>query len=219
MTVRTIVLADDHAIIRQGLKKIIEEDDSLRVVGEVGDGLELLNLLRETCPDCIILDISMPNLRGIEAIAEAKKRCPGVKILLLTMHKNEQYFNCAMSAGADGYLLKEDSDAELLDAISKVLDGDVYISPYFIKLMGAETIISYKNKDRPAPCEPLTNRERQVLKLVAEGLTSRAIAEKLSISARTVEHHRANLMKKLNLKNAADLIRYAISKGYVTPNG
>ncbi len=219
MTVRTIVLADDHAIIRQGLKKIIEEDDSLRVVGEVGDGLELLNLLRETCPECIILDISMPNLRGIEAIAEAKKRCPGVKILLLTMHKNEQYFNCAMSAGADGYLLKEDSDAELLDAINKVLDGDVYISPYFIKLMGAETIISYKNKDRPPPCEPLTNRERQVLKLVAEGLTSRAIAEKLSISARTVEHHRANLMKKLNLKNAADLIRYAISKGYVTPNG
>ncbi len=218
MNARTIVLADDHAIIRQGLKKIIEEDSTLRVIGEVGDGLELLNLLRDIKPDCIILDISMPNLRGIEAIAEAKKRCPGVKILLLTMHKNEQYFNCAMSAGADGYLLKEDSDAELLDAINKVLGGDIYISPYFIKMMGTETIISYKNKDRLAPCEPLTTRERQVLKLVAEGMTSRDIAEKLSISARTVEHHRANLMKKLNLKNAADLIRYAISKGYVTPN-
>ncbi len=218
MSVRTIVLADDHAIIRQGLKKIIEEDDSLRVIGEVGDGLELLNLLRDTKPDCIILDISMPNLRGIEAIAEAKKLCPDVKILLLTMHKNEQYFNCAMSAGADGYMLKEDSDSELLAAIGKVLGGEVFISPYFSQVMSEEAIISYKNKDRRPPCEPLTTRERQVLKLVAEGETSKDIAAKLSISTRTVEHHRANLMKKLNLKNAADLIRYAISKGYVMPN-
>ncbi|MEW6428129.1 MAG: response regulator transcription factor [Thermodesulfobacteriota bacterium] len=216
MPAHTIVLADDHALIRQGLKKIIEEDPSLQVIGEVGDGLELLQLLRDLTPDLIVLDISMPNLRGIEAIAEAKKLCPRVRILILTMHKNEQYFNCAMSAGADGYMLKEDSDSELLSAIATVLDGEVYISSYFSEVLSDETIVSYKNKEWRPPTEALTTRERQVLKLVAEGETSRDIATKLSISTRTVEHHRANLMKKLNLKNAADLIRYAISKGYVS---
>jgi len=218
MPVSKVVLADDHALIRQGLKKIIEDDARLKVVGEVGDGLELLTFLRDTTPDLIILDISMPNLRGIEAIAEAKKLCPDVKILLLTMHKNEQYFNCAMSAGADGYMLKEDSDSELLDAIHTVLRDEVYISPFFAEEMSAEVLQSYHNKDRRPPCETLTTRERQVLKLVAEGETSKDIATKLAISTRTVEHHRANLMKKLNLKNAADLIRYAINKGYVSPS-
>lgn len=218
MPAHKVVLADDHALIRQGLKKIIEEDDSLKVIGEVGDGLELLNFLRDVTPDLIILDISMPNLRGIEAIAEAKKLCPKVKILLLTMHKNEQYFNCAMSAGADGYMLKEDSDSELLIAIRSVLADEVYISSFFSEEMSEEVLASYRNKDHRPPCETLTTRERQVLKLVAEGETSKDIATKLSISTRTVEHHRANLMKKLNLKNAADLIRYAINKGYVTPN-
>lgn len=216
MPAHTIVLADDHALIRQGLKKIIEEDSSLQVIGEVGDGLELLQLLRELTPDLVVLDISMPNLRGIEAIAEAKKICPRVRILILTMHKNEQYFHCAMSAGADGYMLKDDSDSELLTAIATVLAGEVYISSYFSEVLNEETIISYKNKEWRPPSEALTTRERQVLKLVAEGETSRDIATKLSISIRTVEHHRANLMKKLNLKNAADLIRYAISKGYVS---
>jgi DNA-binding NarL/FixJ family response regulator len=213
-----IVLADDHALIRQGLKKIIEEDPHLKVIGEVGDGLELLNFLHDITPDLIILDISMPNLRGIEAIAEAKKICPEVKILLLTMHKNIQYFNCAMSAGADGYMLKEDSDSELLSAIDTVLNNEVYISSYFSEEMSEEVLQSYRNKDHRPPCETLTTRERQVLKLVAEGETSRDIASKLAISTRTVEHHRANLMKKLNLKNAADLIRYAINKGYVSPS-
>lgn len=218
MTPFHVVLADDHALIRQGLKKIIEEDQNFKVIGEVGDGLELLNFLRDTTPDLIVLDISMPNLRGIEAIAEAKKLCPKVKILLLTMHKNEQYFNCAMSAGADGYMLKEDSDSELLDAINTVLDGDMYVSAFFNELVRDKSLISFRNKDRKTVGEVLTTRERQVLKLVAEGETSRDIATKLSISTRTVEHHRANLMKKLQLKNAADLIRYAISKGYVSQN-
>lgn len=211
-----VVLADDHALIRQGLKKIIEEDQNFKVIGEVGDGLELLNFLRDASPDLIILDISMPNLRGIEAIAEAKKLCPKVKILLLTMHKNEQYFNCAMSAGADGYMLKEDSDFELLDAMNSVLNDTMYVSPYFNDIISHKSLVSFRSKERKAVAEPLTTRERQVLKLVAEGETSRDIATKLSISTRTVEHHRANLMKKLQMKNAADLIRYAISKGYVT---
>ena len=215
MPTHHIILADDHALIRQGLKMIIEEDTSLKVVGEVGDGLELLNRLKNTPADLVLLDISMPNLRGIEAIAEAKKICPAIKVLLLTMHKNEQYFSCAMAAGSDGYMLKEDSDTELISAIHSVLDGKTYISPFFRETLSEDTIKAYLS-NRKLPREPLTTRERQVLKLVAEGETSRDIAQLLSISTRTVEHHRANLMKKLSIKKTADLIRYAISKGYVS---
>jgi DNA-binding NarL/FixJ family response regulator len=190
-----IVLADDHVLIRQGLKKLIEENRSFEVVGEAGDGLELLDVLDQITPDLIILDISMPQL-------------------MITMHKNEQYFLCAMSAGADGYLLKEDSDNELLNAIDVVMHGDIYISPHLAEEFSDEVIRSYREKG-VFPCETLTNREIEVLKLVAEGLTSKEIAELLSISIRTVEHHRANLLKKLNLKNTADLIKHAIQNGFI----
>jgi DNA-binding NarL/FixJ family response regulator len=210
----SIIIADDHALIRQGLKKIIEENKTLEVIGEAGDGLELLGLLEKITPDMIILDISMPQLRGIEVINEAKRLCPNVKILMITMHKTEQYFLCAMSAGADGYLLKEDSDTELLTAIDMVLDGDLYISPFLGEEFSEEVIQKYREKGI-FPCETLTNREVEVLKLVAEGLTSKEIAEILSISIRTVEHHRANLLKKLNLKNTADLIKHAIQNGFI----
>lgn len=217
MKVYQVLLADDHVLIRHGIKKIIESEPSLEVVGQVGDGLELLNMMKEVTPDIVLLDISMPNLRGIEAIGEAKKLCPDVKILILTMHKSKQYLCHAMSAGADGYVLKEDSDTELLTAINQVLKGNIFISPVLSKeLTSAEVDLCIKNKNFPS--EPLTPRERQVLKMVAEGRTSRDIAELLSISTRTVEHHRANLLKKLNISNTADLIKYAIHKGYILPS-
>ena len=209
-----IVLADDHVLIRQGLKKLIEENVELEVIGEAG--LELLDVLEKTVPDLIILDISMPHLRGIEVINEAKRLYPGIKILMITMHKSEQYFLCAMSAGADGYLLKEDSDTELLHAIDIVMNGEIYISPHLAEEFSDEVIRAYREKG-VFPCETLTNRQIEVLKLVAEGLTSKEIAELLSISIRTVEHHRANLLKKLNLKNTADLIKHAIQNGFITP--
>jgi len=212
-----IVLADDHVLIRQGLKKLIEENRSLEVIGEAGDGLELLDVLDNTIPDLIILDISMPHLRGIEVISEVKRICPEVKILMITMHKSEQYFLCAMSAGADGYLLKEDSDSELLNAIDVVMQDDMYISPHLTEEFSDEVIKSYR-ENGSFPCETLTNREIEVLKLVAEGLTSKEIADILSISIRTVEHHRANLLKKLNLKNTADLIKHAIQNGFIITN-
>ena len=210
-----IILADDHVLIRQGLKKLMEENKSLEVIGEAGDGLELLDVLEIKVPDLIILDISMPQLRGIEVINEAKRLCPEVKILMITMHKSEQYFLCAMSAGADGYLLKEDSDNELLTAIDMVMDGEMYISPHLTEEFSDEVIKAYREKG-VFPCETLTNREIEILKLVAEGLTSKEIAELLSISIRTVEHHRANLLKKLNLKNTADLIKHAIQNGFIS---
>ncbi len=210
-----IILADDHVLIRQGLKMLIEENKSLLVVGEAGNGLELLDLLDHIVPDLVILDISMPQLRGIEVINEVKRICPNAKVLMITMHKNEQYFLCAMSAGADGYLLKEDSDSELLSAIDIIMHGEMYISPHLAEEFTDEVIRSYREKGI-FPCETLTNREIEVLKLVAEGLTSKEIAELLSISIRTVEHHRANLLKKLNLKNTADLIKHAIQNGFIT---
>ena len=215
MTKTKIILADDHVLIRQGLKKLIEENKALEVIGEAGDGLELLDVLDSTAPDLIILDISMPQLRGIEVINEVKRIYPKVRILMITMHKSEQYFLCAMAAGADGYLLKEDSDNELLSAIDVVMQGEMYISPHLAEEFSDEVIRNYREKG-VFPCETLTNREIEVLKLVAEGLTSKEIAELLSISIRTVEHHRANLLKKLNLKNTADLIKHAIQNGFIS---
>jgi DNA-binding NarL/FixJ family response regulator len=214
MGVCRVVLADDHALIRHGIKKIIEDEPSLAVIGQVGDGLELLNFIKKIAPDIILLDISMPNLRGIEAIGECKKICPKAKIIILTMHKSKQYLCHALSAGADSYVLKEDSDVELLTAINDTLAGVLFISPVLASELNAEEIKACQEK-KGVVTDSLTPRERQVLKLVAEGKTSRDIAELLSISTRTVEHHRANLLKKLNISNTADLIKYAIRKGYV----
>ena len=212
MGICRIVLADDHALIRHGVKKMIEENQTLKVVGEAADGLELIELLKTTPADLVILDISMPNLRGIEAIREVRKVCPQIKVLMLTMHKGDQYLCSSIGAGADGYLLKEDSDTELLPAIAMVRQGDFYLSPNLSDEFPEEVIISC-NRWRKAAGDILTPREKQILQLVAEGVVNRDIADKLDISKRTVEHHRANMMKKLNIKRVADLIKYAIGKG------
>jgi len=215
MAPATIVLADDHVLIRRGLRKIIDSDPAYTVIGEVNDGLELHEFLRETCPDLILLDVSMPNLRGIEAIKEAKKYCPRAKILMLTMHSSRDILCSAIKAGADGYVLKEDSDVELLSALGKCLRGDYYLSPALTKGMADEDIKRICANGESVN-EKLSVRERQILTLVADGKKSRDIAEMLSISIRTVEHHRANIMKKTGIRNTAELIKYAIQKGYVT---
>ena len=212
MGICRIVLADDHALIRHGVKKMIEEDPSLKVVGEAADGLELIELLKTTPADLVILDISMPNLRGIEAIREARKICPKIKVLMLSMHKGEQYLCSSFGSGADGYLLKEDSDTELLPAIAKIRQGEFYISPNLSREF-PEDVIASCHRWREAAGDILTPRERQILQLVAEGVVNRDIADKLEISKRTVEHHRANMMKKLNIRRVADLIKYAIGRG------
>lgn len=209
-----IVIADDHALIRQGVKRMIEESAD-QVIGEVGDGLALLDFLKETPADLIVLDISMPNLRGLEAIREVRKICPEVKILILTMHKSEKYLCFALSEGANGYLLKEDSDAELLPAIEKIKAGGIFISPHFAASFPEERIASCTEGNK-LPKDTLTLRERQVITLIVEGVTSKEIAEILNISKRTVEHHRANMMRKLGINNVTDLIKYAMSKGYMS---
>lgn len=208
-----IVLADDHLIVRQGLRRMIEEAGDLAVVGEAGDGLELLRIVRNVAPNMVVLDIAMPNLRGIEATRELKKIRPDVKVLILTMYKDKELLHHAISAGADGYMLKEDSDTELILAIHKVRRGRFYASHLLSREL-PDGWVEKSRKDRKAPFDRLTTREREVLKLVAEGRSNKEIAALLYISVRTVENHRASIMKKLGLKATADLVKYAIRKLY-----
>ncbi len=213
----TILLADDHALIRHGIRNLISNNPALKVVGEVGDGEELLEFLKKIQPELLILDISMPKLTGIEAVSRVKKLYPDIKILMLTMHKNKQYFYHAMSAGADGYLMKEDSDEELLLAIKRIQDGKSYLSPFLSQDFADDVISAYRN-NKSSPFETLTNREREVLNLVVEGHTSKVMASMLCLSPRTVDHHRANLLRKFEMKNSVDLVNFAVRNGFVTPS-
>ena len=197
-----IILADDHALIRQGLGKIIEGVDDLKVVGEAGDGMELLSLLQRSNPDMVIVDLSMPKLRGIEAIREIRKLHAKVKILVLTMHK--EYFHQALAAGAEGYLLKEDVDRELFSAIEHIRRGEIHISPRLPREMV-----------RGSAAGLLSSREQEVLRLISKGKSNREIGETLFLSIRTVESHRATLLKKLKQSSTAGLVKYAIEMGLV----
>ncbi len=210
-----IALADDHVLLRRGIKKIIEENPLLKVVGEASDGLELLKILKQVTPHMVILDISMPNLRGIEAIHEVKKMFPDMKILILTMHKSKDYLYETIRAGAQGYLVKEDADTELFSAIETIRQGKVYVSPLLFAEVTSD--LGHRPQEGPLPpLERLTAREREIVKLIAEGKSSREISELLFISVRTVHHHRENIMKKLNFRRTADLVKYAIREGYTS---
>jgi DNA-binding NarL/FixJ family response regulator len=208
MDVCSIVLADDHVMFRQGVKRIIEETHGLEVVGEANDGLELLNLLKARLPELVILDISMPHLRGLEAIREIKKLYSRVKVIFLTMHRSREFLQQALEAGADGFLLKEDADLELLRAIQTVRGGKKFISTLLSTEMADLAL-----RDKPADTDSLTVREKTIVKLLAEGKTPKEIADLLYISIFTVRRHRDNIMRKLNLKRLADLIKYALSRG------
>lgn len=209
-----IVLADDHALIRHGIKNIISQDDRLEIVGEVGNGEELLNTLAGKTVDLLILDISMPKISGIDLTEILKKRYPSMKILILTMHKSKQFLHRAISAGADGYLVKSDSDKEILLAIEKIEQGKTYISPYLADDFTEDVLQAYRDP-AASPFKNLTTREKQILSLVVDGYTSKAMAAKLNLSPRTVDHHRANLLKKFDMKNSVDLVNFAIRNGYV----
>jgi DNA-binding NarL/FixJ family response regulator len=210
-----IILADDHTMMREGIKNLIDAVEGITVIGEVGDGLQLIKMLKKSVPDMVILDISMPGLRGIEAAREIHSLYPDVHMLMLSMHKSEEFLSMSLEAGAKGYLLKEDSGDELLQAIDQIRKGKTYLS---IKLASEfpSAIISICQGDFKAAPDPLTPRERQVLQMIAEGNTDRQISDQLCISVRTVHRHHANIRSKLNLKRTADLVRYAIAQGYIT---
>jgi DNA-binding NarL/FixJ family response regulator len=204
----TVILADDHVMFRKGVKKIISEFADLKVIGEADDGLELLQLLNHKTPDLVIVDISMPNLRGLEATREIKKLHPQIKIMLLTMHRKREFLKQAIDAGAEGFLLKEDADSELIQGIKAIREGKKFISP----LLAAEMTDLIMRKDR---VDLLSTREREVLKLFAEGKTPKEISDLLFISILTVRRHLANIKKKTNLKKSQDLVRFALSEGYI----
>ena len=211
-----IVLADDHVLLRNALRRSIEAFPDLEVMGELSNGNELLAFLKVSRPDLIILDITMPELQGTEAAKEIKKVYPGIKILILTMHKSKDHLRNALAAGVEGYLLKENAYEDLIKAIRAIQEGKRYIS----NLVSAEAKeIILQEKDWSKPTGALTLREMVVLKLMAEGRSSREIADRLFISVPTVNRHRFNIKHKLALKNNADLIKYAIEKGYTALAG
>lgn len=205
-----IVLADDHVMFRKGIKRIIADVAGLKVIGESSDGIELMQLLRKSSPDMVILDISMPRLRGLEAAKEIKRLYPKVKILFLTMHRKKEFIRMGLETGAEGFLIKEDADSELIQAIKTIREGKKFISALLTPELTALAL-------EKSQFEPLTTREREVLKLLGEGKYSKEIADFLYISIHTVRRHRSNIMRKLNLKNLATLIRYAIDHDYIDP--
>ncbi len=204
-----IIIADDHSLIRKGLAAIIELESDMQVIGEAADGEELLKILTRRQPDMVVMDISMPNLNGIDAIGKVLALYPDIRILILTMHRNSQYFYNGLSAGAHGYLIKDDSDTELLTAINTVRAGKTYISPQLSTEVTDAMFSAFREHRDPAIIN-LTPRERDVLSLVIKGHTSRKIAEILCLSPRTIDHHRASLLKKFKMKNTVDLVKYVL---------
>jgi two-component system response regulator DegU len=212
-----VILADDHCLFRQGIKKILSEFPYIKVIGEAGDGWELLEILIKLTPDLIILDILMPHLNGIETAVKIKDTFPQIKILFLTMYDEGDYLDRAISTGAEGYLLKSDVAIELENAIITIMRGGYYISPLIDKTLGLTDLLFKKSRDQLAKNfakSSISPREREIVKLIVEGNTSRQISEKLFISQRTVHRHRANIMHKLGLKRTIDMVKYAIDMGY-----
>ena len=207
-----IAVADDHVIFRQGIKALLDEKEEFEVIGEAGNGFELLKILDEDEPHLVILDISMPGMRGIEIIREIRKKFSRVIVLILTMHKNKEYLYHTISAGARGYVLKEDSDVELFAAIDAIRRGGVYVTQHLAGDI-AEDLSNVVKGKMQLESDLLSARETQVLKLIAEGKTSREIADLLHISQRTVEHHRDSVKSKLKISTTAEMVKFAIQKG------
>ena len=210
-----IFIAEDQTIVRDGLRALLSSDPGFEIVGEAEDGREVIRNIKECNPDLILMDLSMPRMNGMEAIKEVKKLLPNTKILVLTIHKTEEYILPVLKAGADGYVLKHDTQAELMTAIKSVLEGKSYLSPGVSQKVIEGYVEGSKTVKTKSSWDTLTQREREVLKLIAEGYKNREIADDLCISIKTVVKHRANLMEKLDLHNASALTTFAIEKGLV----
>jgi len=213
---KKIIIAEDHRLFREGIKALLENNPELQIVGEAADGLEAIRCARKCKADLMILDLSMPKLGGISAIKEIKRQFPEIKILVLTIHQSDQYVLETFEAGADGYCLKDAGRNELRMAISSVLAGKTYLSPGISEQVMEGYIEGRKKLKTKTTWDTITQREREVLKLLGEGYQNKEIADLLNISVKTVEKHRANIMSKLDLHNAAALTAYAIEKGLVT---
>jgi DNA-binding NarL/FixJ family response regulator len=211
-----LVIAEDHTILREGLRSLLSSNPNFEIVAEAGDGREAIRCAEKFKPDLILTDLSMPRMNGMEAIKEIKRESPATKVLVLTVHRAEEYVLAAFRAGADGYLLKDSTHAELVMAVKKVLSGKSYISPEISDKVIEGYLEGKKTLKSRTSWETLTQREREILKLIAEGYRNKKIADDLCISVKTVEKHRANLMGKLGLHNVQALTAFAIERGLVS---
>ena len=211
MTV-TVLLADDHPIVRQGLRHLFEEAAEMKIVGEASDGLQAVQLTEKLKPNVLIVDIMMPDLNGLEVIRQVKERSPGTSSIVLSMQSADVYVVEALKAGALGYVLKDTGPSEMLNAVQQVVQGQRYLSPRISERL-IDVLIQTVEKAPADPYQTLTNREREVLQMAAEGMSSSEIGKRLSISPRTAELHRGRMMNKLGLRNQTELIRYALKRG------
>jgi DNA-binding NarL/FixJ family response regulator len=215
-----VLLADDHAIVREGVRLCLEGMGDIDVVGEAEDGHQAVRLVGQLAPDVAVLDVTMPRLNGIEALRQIRRDHPRTRVVMLSMHDNEAYVTQALQAGASGYVLKRTAATELAAAIRAAHTGDVYLHPGVAKRVVADYLQRLGPDDAtPVPHDRLTPREREVLQLAAEGLTTREIAEQLVVSTKTAEHHRASAMAKLNLHSQTELVKYAIRTGLIEAGG
>jgi DNA-binding NarL/FixJ family response regulator len=213
---KKIFITEDHTILRAGLKALLTTNPSFEVVGEADNGRDAIRYVAETRPDLVLMDLSMPGLSGVEAIRKIRNRHPETKVLVLSMHSSEEYVLASLEAGANGYLLKDATHAELMIAAERILDGKTYLSPDIAEKVVTSYLTSKKHSAPASRWDTVTPREKQVLKLIAEGNSNKDMAEYLYISVKTIEKHRANLMRKLELHNVSALTSYAIDKGLVS---
>ena len=214
-----VIIVEDHKLFREGLKSILSDKAGLEVVGEAGDGLEAIRTVKKCQPEIILLDLSMPKMNGISVMREIKSQFPETKIMALTIHESDQYVLEAFEAGADGYCLKDAGRNELMVAVDSVLQGKRYISPSISDSVLEGYLSGHKKLKSKTAWDTITQREREVLKLLGEGYQNKEISDMLHISVKTVEKHRANIMNKLDLHNAAALTAYAIEQGLVAQKG
>lgn len=210
-----VLLADDHTIVRAGIKALLEKQSDIEVVGETADGKETLRQVEFIQPDVVVMDIAMPNMNGLEATAAISQKFPQVKVLALTMHEEEEYFFEVLRAGAQGYVLKDAAPAELVSAIRSVNEGRPFLTPRVTRLLVDDYLKRVESGDRSTDRNGLTDRELEVLKLIAAGNTNQEIAEMLHLSINTVQVHRSHIMDKLDLHNRTELIKYALRRGLI----
>lgn len=211
-----VLLAEDHIIVRKGLRALLDKEIGIEVIGEAEDGREAIRKAEELHPDVVVMDIAMPGLNGLEATRQIKKRFPGMKIIILTVHNNEEYVLETLRAGASGYLVKKAAPTDLISAIQAAYRGESFLSPSISRTVIDEYLgKTEKVSERDEIYGKLTDREREVLQLIAEGHTNRKISELLHVSIKTVETHRAHIKDKLNVSSTAELIQHAIRKGFL----
>jgi two-component system response regulator NreC len=210
-----VVLADDHRMLREGIRALLERQDDIEVVGEAADGREAVRLVSQLCPDVVVMDVSMPLLNGIEATRQIRRDCPTARVLTLTVHESQDYVAQLLAAGASGYIIKRAGGDELVSAVRAVHRGEVFLHPSIARVVIQDYVQRLQAGQGLSAQDVLTDREREVLQLIAEGYTNREIADLLHLSIKTVQNHRSNIMRKLDLHDRGELIKYAIQQGII----